>query len=319
MRQIIRKFLSFFGYDFIKIDRQPLFKKDDTVQVGNYSIKMPGENPLLRVYAKKNDFNSELGRIVSEVQQKYPNLNVIDIGANAGDTASLIKSINSNIPLVCIEGDITTFGYLEENIKQFNDIKIYNKYLGERAEEMTVTIEKKGWNSTVLQNSNGNSKISLTTLDILLKENLQKEIEKFKLVKIDTEGFDTIILRGSLDYLRQSNPVIYFEYNRENMQAINEDGLSTLRTLKEIGYAHALFFDDRGRYILNTNLNESTLIENLHDYANGKDGLIYYYNICLIHKNDHDIAQNLAAKESAFRLKLNSLTLIYVLIYLTLT
>lgn len=306
MRKIIRKFLSLFGYDFTKIDRPPLFKKEDNVQVGNYTIKMPSKNPLLRVYAKKNDFNGELSRIVFKVQQKYPDLSVIDVGANAGDTAALIKSVNKNIPVICVEGDISIFHYLQGNAKQFSDIEIYNNYLGEKVESIKVNIEKKGWNSTVIKHADGEIAVSLITLDTLLSEKAPKEIQKFKFIKIDTEGFDTIILRGALNYIRTTKPIIYFEYNRENMKAINEDGLSTLEILEQIGYTHCLFFDDRGRYILNTSLSDHTLIKNLHDYANGKDGLIYYYNICLLHNNDSDIALNLVNEESIFRSSLNS-------------
>jgi hypothetical protein len=83
----------------------------------------------------------------------------------------------------------------------------------------------------------------------------------------------------------------------DNMKAINENGLNTILGLADLGYENALFFDDRGRYILTTTLNNKELIESLTNYADGKNGLIYYYNLCLFHAEDSDLASKIAEKE----------------------
>jgi len=296
MKKIVRKFLSYFGYDFIKITPKPFLKKEYEVRIGNYTLTMPSINPLIDVYRNKKDFASEIGRITLCVHEKYTQLRFIDVGANTGDTAAIIKSV-INIPLICIEGDPFSFSYLKRNVEQLSDVTIFNNYLGEKEDTLEIVEEKAGWNTTLIPSPKKGRKITLTTLDNLLYQNF-KDLKNFKLLKIDTEGFDTIILRGSENFILNNKPVIYIEYNRDNMSAINEDGLLTLLHMEQLGYNKILFFDDRGRYILSTTLSNKELINDLHNYADGKNGLIYYYNICLFHKEDTDIAETLIQNES---------------------
>ncbi len=297
MRKIIRIIISFFGYDFIKINKRPVFNTSNKVKVGQFIIEMPSINPLIKVYQSNPLFNSELTRIVEIVFNKYNALACVDVGANTGDTAALIKSFNDSLHVICIEGDSDTFKYLKSNTKQFKDVSIYNKYLGEREEIITVNIEKKGWNSTIINTKNGSDNIQLTTLSSILLKNHYANIKNLKFLKIDTEGFDTIILRGAIEYIKIANPIIYLEYNRDNMDAINEKGLDTLLNLSLLGYEKILFFDDNGRFIIDTELSNIKLIEKMHRYVNGKTAKMYYYNICLIHKVDKDIAIKIIENE----------------------
>jgi FkbM family methyltransferase len=296
MRKTIRKILGYFGYDFIKVKRTPIYKKEHKVQVGNYSLTMPAINPLINVYRDKEDFASEIGRIMLCVFEKYPRLGFIDVGANTGDTAAIIKSLK-NIPVVSIEGDPFTFSYLKRNADLFSDIQIFNNYLGEKDQSMNISFEKEGWNTTLIPKEGNGQKVDLITLDTLLGK-IPEDLSFFKLLKIDTEGFDTIILRGAFGFISKIKPVIYIEYNRDNMQAIGEDGLTTIFQLEQYGYKKILLFDDRGRYILSTVLSNKQLITDLHNYADGKNGLIYYYNICFFHSDDDDIAEKLIKSES---------------------
>ena len=124
--------------------------------------------------------------------------------------------------------------------------------------------------------------------------------QNLKLLKVDTEGFDTIILRGSKEYVQTVKPVIYLEFNWDNMNAIGENGLLTIFELWKAGYRKILFFDDRGKYILTADLDNKELIQSLSNYADGKTGLIYYYNLCLVHGEDEDIASKIALAESQY-------------------
>jgi FkbM family methyltransferase len=297
MKKAINYLLSLFGYAIVKRFPQRLFKSDVTVKVGKYEIVMPSINPLIHTYASLPDFSSELSRIVIGMYNKYPLLSAFDIGANTGDTIAIIKTAK-DIPVISVEGDVYAFSYLKRNISLFNNVTIFNNYLGEEEKKLKVKIEKDGWNSTVIADEQSAKEIDIRTFDSILLENKVKT-DNFKLLKIDTEGFDTIIIRGAYNYIKTIKPVIYFEYNRDNMMAIGEDGLSTLKQLKEIGYSRVLFYDDRGRFLLSANLDNSQLLEELNHYANGKDGLVYYYNICVFDRTDEDVADEIVKAEMA--------------------
>ena len=138
--------------------------------------------------------------------------------------------------------------------------------------------------------------IAIRTLDKVLQENVLLQ-RNLKIFKVDTEGFDTIIIRGSKEYIRIARPVIYLEFNWDNMNAIGENGLNTILALREAGYHKILFFDDKGKYILTTDLDNKELIQSLSEYADGKTGLIYYYNLCLVHEEDDDIVSKIELGE----------------------
>ena len=303
MKLFIRKILGYFGFDIIKKNRVSFIKKEILITVGGFPIKAPAINPLISTYTEMKDFGNEIARIVVLIYKKYSDLSVLDIGANIGDTVATIKSV-ANVPIICVEGDDFSFSYLIENTKQFSGVKLYKNYLGEREETVNFTINKKGWNSTLIPDMTSTQQINLITLDQVMKNSFGS-IKQFKFLKIDTEGYDTIILRGSFNLLKIAKPTLYFEYNQDNMANIHEDGLSTLYKLKDFGYEKILFFDDKGRFILSSTLNHQQTISELSGYANGRDGLIYYYNLCIFHREDNDIAEQIILAENKINLKNN--------------
>jgi len=289
MKKIIRSVLNKFGYDFIKINvhSQDKAKKIFKVKVGKFQINMPGNNIQISNYKYEPDVNSQLGRLAKIVYAKYSQLEVIDIGANVGDTIAIIKSY-IDIPIIGIEGDEICYKFLKENTSQFKKITLIKQFLGEKKQSINVAFEKNGWNTTIIPTDASTDSITLQTLDeVLTTNNLLSN--NLKLLKIDTEGFDTIILRGATELIKNQNPVIYFEYNRSNMDTIKENGLSTLFSLVNYGYKNVILFDNKGRYITKIDLLNHILISEMHNYSNEKNSGIAYYDMCLFHENDIDI------------------------------
>jgi hypothetical protein len=127
---LVNKILSPLGWAFVRVERAPWFhRKVMTAHLGRYSIQVPGINPISTHYARQPDYMGQLGRLVSLLKVKYPDLAAIDIGANVGDTACIIKSA-ADIPLWCIEGDDRIFGLLEQNLRQFQHTSAHQLFLG---------------------------------------------------------------------------------------------------------------------------------------------------------------------------------------------
>lgn len=299
MRKLIRNILQRFGYDIIKTDNRYKSKGNGEriAQVGKYKICMPGNNIQLDNYKLYPDLNAQLGRLAFIVAGKYPEMTIVDVGANVGDTIAVIKSF-VEIPVIGIEGDAVSFQYLEKNTKQFNDVNIVKTFLGEKKSEVKVTLDKAGWNTTIIPDDKGET-ISIKTLDeVLAVDDLAKQ--EIKLLKVDVEGYDTIVLRGAINTIEKYNPVLFFEYNRENMQTIKEDGLPTLLSYAAAGYNKAVFFDHKGRLLIATSVLNQGELTHLHNYVIGKNNLLGYFDICLFHKNDDDIAEIFIKKEQGF-------------------
>ena len=302
IRKATNRVLQPIGLALERVDKQPWLRpKIATARVGCYSIQMPGINPLVKCYSQFPDSIGQLGRLASLLKRKYPNLAAIDIGANVGDTACIIKS-TADIPLLCIEGDDFSYGFLERNVKQFQNVSIHKLFLGEKSEAISAAFEKTGWNTTIKPGSDISAKkINVTSLDDFLAN--QPDAANYKLIKIDTEGFDCPIIRGGAKFIQQMHPVIAFEYNRDNMQAIGEKGLDTLSMLSNLGYSQVAFHDPCGRFFSAATMSDTAFIRDLHDYADGRHGAIYYFDLTVFHENDIDVARTFVEAERERRLE----------------
>jgi len=301
MRKLIRSLLNGLGYDIVKVNVHSHKKVNriKKVTVGNYVLEMPGNNPQISTYKYDPGANSQLGRLSACVAGKYPSLSVLDVGANVGDTIAIIKSA-IELPVIGIEGDDFAFEFLKRNTMSLKNVTLIKTFLGEKIESKKVSMEKSGWNTTLIPNDDNGETVHFKTLDeVLAEEHLQNRT--LKLLKIDCEGFDTIIIRGSAKLIREKKPVIYFEYNRTNMDAIGEDGLSTLLTLEAVGYRNIIFFDNKGRYLMNAPIDQENVIADLHRYAQAENSCIAYYDICLFHEDDSDLAQQFIESENSLQ------------------
>ena len=303
MKKIIKKLLRKLGYRISRIASDMNLPEFVYLDFYGQKLLINSFNPLYNWYKKYPQYNSELYRILSIVVSKYPDLAVVDIGANVGDTLCIIKSVFNGL-VICVEGDSYTFDILQKNSLLFNNVTVINTYLGERIGVINAHVEKDQWNSTIIPTLNESGKqIQLQTLDNLL-ENIQENI---KVIKIDTEGFDTIILRGSMKTIQNFHPIILLEYNRHNMDAIGENGYLTIQWLRSIGYKYLFVYESQGRFILMADMDNELLVKHLHEYIDGVNTSIYYFDFCLFHKDDADIATLFCQSEEAYRLNKNEL------------
>jgi FkbM family methyltransferase len=297
MKKIIRKLFNVVGYDIVKTndwDKKSKNKKV-LVRVGNFDILMPSNNPQISNYKNTPDLNIELAILAKAVAKKYPDLVLIDIGANVGDTIAVVKSF-IDLPIIAIEGDVTSLKFLELNAVNFKNITIINTFLGESKQIVKADIEKQGWNNTIIPNFLAKTELYVNTLDNILEENNLNAINS-KLLKIDTEGFDTIILRGCNKLLTEKKPVIYLEFNAQNMKAIGENGIDTILSLKQFGYNDIFIFDGLSNLILSTTLQNEILLLQLDKYLRKNNAINPFFDICIFHTNDDDLAKEFLNQE----------------------
>lgn len=291
MKNKIKNLLAFFRIEIKKIPKK---RTSWQVNIGKYPIKMNPNGNLLDIYLSNKEYAAELGRLVSSIYKKYPGFSMTDIGANVGDTIAIVKNVIEDIKILCIEGDDESFEYLKSNSKQFNNVHLYKYYLGQSTEYIRALVNKKGWNNTLKISFNQGELINIYSFDdFLSKENICSK--NIKLLKIDTEGFDNNIIRGAKNYITTSNPILYFEYNIQNLLINKENGLGIFKFLKNLGYCDLIFFDSNGKFLTHTILDNTLLIEDLHHYSSSYEG--HYYDLCLFHEKDADVALEFATRE----------------------
>jgi FkbM family methyltransferase len=154
--------------------------------------------------------------------------NAIDIGANIGlhtvRFAQKFKSVFSFEPVTSVHE------CLKKNISKFNNVENYKVGLGENNTHKIISIPKNNTNCgqysivdfTNFQNELIDEKIEIKCLDDF---NLTAD-----LIKIDTQGYELPILRGSIETLKKNFPVLILEL--ENKKDLKEVEL----LLNPLGY-----------------------------------------------------------------------------------
>ena len=158
---------------------------------------------------------------------KLKNQVVFDVGANIGEYASRVLSINNTTNLHCFEPVSATFNELKTTMElHFPDSKVHLNHFGMSNSisqlEIFVYGNTAGINSLYLNEKyihlrKGSEEklvkelISLKTLDRYLEDAKIKHID---FLKIDTEGHDSMCLLGGVNALQNGRiKAIQFEYN----------------------------------------------------------------------------------------------------------
>lgn len=162
----------------------------------------------------------------------------VDVGANMGYFSLLWAGLAPSSTVMALEPSLRNLDLLEQNVRQngFGDrITIVPKAAGDQ--DGTVSFdsgptEQTGWGGITNQPDSMTYEVLQVRLDNLLPE------APVSAMKIDTEGADTLVLKGCEGLLRR-NLIrrIYFEQNEPRMRALNIDPSEAFRFLSAHGYA----------------------------------------------------------------------------------
>jgi FkbM family methyltransferase len=251
--------------------------------IGKSRLRLPlsHELPLYRKLFPEYALN--LGRVSSHVARKYPDLRMIDIGANVGDSAAIVRMF-SEIPILCIEGEPRFFELLKENTETLPGIEWEQAFVGAEGDYVRTVEVARGNAQIILSKDPGGARMS--TLGELLAGH--PHFATAKLLKLDAEGFDCKIIAAERERLRSNKPVLFFEYYPWCCQLAGHDAFSTFPLLSEIGYSTLLIYRNTGRYFATLKLNQARALHNVHSGLVKSRG---FCDVAAFHDEDEDIAE----------------------------
>jgi FkbM family methyltransferase len=271
--------------------------KPQYAQIGRHRIRLAVDSRWPHYRKKFQLYDAALGPIAAVVHAKYPALHAIDIGANVGDTAALIRE-SAEIPILCIEGDPVLLPILAENAARLGpDVVIEPSFVGPEGAAVNLqSATDLGRNASLVNAADSRGPIKLRTLAAILADH--PEFRSAKLLKTDTEGFDFDILRQSLDFIEQSKPLIHFEYDPHFHPDQPRAGLDAIAALIATGYSDFIYYDNFGNLLLHATAANTTLFADLDSYlaSNQRHGIaVYYFDVCAIHREDASLAAAIKA------------------------
>ena len=146
-----------------------------------------------------------------ELIQKYSITRLLDVGANVGQYSSFMREIGYNGNIVSFEPLKSAYVKLAEASKTDSKWEIHNYGLGDLEDKFEINVSKKSVCSSLLDMTSemkgtyqgfkyiGKEIIEVKTLDQVFNEisNINDNI----LLKIDTQGYEKLILEGAKDTL----------------------------------------------------------------------------------------------------------------------
>ena len=250
--------------------------------IGTEKIKVRLSHQLREILAVFPQYNHNLGRIIKYTEHINGKISLIDIGANVGDTVAFVRNY-SNIPILCIDGEEEYVSILRQNVAQYENVHICQALVGKenRDERIKLKVEK----------GTAHIEESKTTVKVRTLENILEEFPKFsnsKILKSDTDGFDTWILRSCTDYLKTSKPILFFEFDPHFIKKNGDDPWDFLKYLKDTGYSYLIFYTNIGDYMLGCDIHNEKVVNQLIHYFSGRN-IEMFADICAFHAEDQDI------------------------------
>ena len=226
-------------------------------------------------------YDKQLPKLCYWLQKKIDRkLNIIDIGANVGDT---VRNIGiKDAYYLCIEGDLSFSKYIKHNLKGYwySLEKVF--LCDNESVQINYVIQSSNGTGHLVQNEGFGKSVNTVTIDHLL-ESKYGDIQ-FDLIKIDTDGFDFKVIRGAEQCMQKWHPLLFFEWDKAFCKEQGEDPLSIFPILDRLGYKECILFDNFGNVFANVDTNNTALLKSYIDNTIG-DGLPYYYDVLAIPEN----------------------------------
>jgi len=251
--------------------------------IGTLLIEIPDDH-LLPVYQGLEPNYDRLPYFyLSSLLKCYPDHHtIIDIGANIGDTAAILRSYSSK-PIVCFEGNETFSSALKRNKNKIGNLTIKEKFvIGD-----TETDYSYSGGSTTGGFSISNNQLTLQEKDKTI-EHPSKVIEDnspIALIKSDTDGFDGLMLKWFKAY---GNYLYFIECDASIEKEIHGKTIIDIELLNLIEKGYELIvFDNHGWPLTFVNQENSNLLAQLFDFVESPDNIsanhrVYYYDIIAV-------------------------------------
>ncbi len=223
-------------------------------------------------------YNAALPRLSGFLRRHTGHLTFIDVGANIGDTAALISRVVPDGKYLCVEASDFYFNALKQNVDKVAGITPVQALCDEGEGMASVSLDVIG-DSAVVKSAAGGG-IRTVTIDQLTAEYTQ--FAHPNVLKIDTDGYDFRILRGSKKVLLDAKPVLFFEFSPYHLIDAGEQPISIFPFLQANGYRHMLLYDKFGYLFIEAESIETTMLDRLIGYTMRRRG--EYFDILVFHE-----------------------------------
>ncbi len=244
-------------------------------------------------------YSANLQRLAQFVRRQSGKLCMIDVGANVGDSFTLVGK-ESGDSFLCVEGDSHYFELLSRNTLHNESVSLVKTFLQDKCEIKTNYLARVGGTTAVLQDDktipDKNITIQYCTLDEVVDNH--PKFRSCNLLKVDTDGFDCRVLRGAGGVIANAKPSILFEYSPVwHMRTGDAMYQRIFSELAEWGYTVFSYYDNFGVLVTTLSIENEHIISDLISYLLHSGS---YFDVCCFHDTRKSMREEFLTKEKAF-------------------
>src|SRR5258706_13186966 len=159
-------------------------------RMGRFRRLLPADHPLDEYQRTWLRYDTALGYLAQTVFRKYADSCAIDIGANVGDSAALIRS-HADVAVLCIEGNPEFSECLAHNASAIGRVELETCFVGDDGTVVDLERMHNGAGTASVVEAVGSyapRSSEMKSLRTILR--LHPEFSRAKLLKSDTDGSD---------------------------------------------------------------------------------------------------------------------------------
>jgi FkbM family methyltransferase len=204
---------------------------------------------LLPVYARvRSSYGQNLVQLASGLSESSgatsDPLEVLDVGANVGDsTLQIIAGANARV--LSVEADPYWARYLRRNVEGNSAVTVEESLLLPEGSAMEAAqpIRHHGTSRFTATMEESDSPTKTTPSDLRARH---PEFDHVRLIKSDTDGYDTVIIPAVARAWSESTPVLFFEFDPELVRQAGYDPHLIWHELADLGYSGLAIWDNAG-------------------------------------------------------------------------
>ena len=252
-----------------------------TRDVQGTRLRMPWEHRLPDLTMRHPAYGQNLVELARGLG--HEDFSMIDVGANIGDSAKQVRAAQPSAWVLCVEGDPHYLPFLRHNVRDDPQVVIEASLLMPDDSPVANVSPRRSRGTTRFQESSTSG--SLPLLSVRALPDRLAGLPPVRLIKSDTDGFDTVLVPALAASFAETRPLLFFEYDEAlSRQAGDPVPAATLTRLVELGYATVAVWDNFGTALGHTDLADAALLDRLH--ADVAAGLYNYWDLAAAHRDD---------------------------------